>query len=173
MNNFVSLNKFGDFFFLIQKLVLIPMQKELKTDVSYKIVIELTTPAGTVRMTELYLNSYNPDCRPEKVRNYPTISNSKWSDTRQSFMATDFSTLLVEYIIRKVQENQKELKVDGTHKHLLDAGDANLMEHRIRTAKKKPQSFWIFDQQHRSMKCSIISNHICQCNLFSTILQQT
>ena len=38
---------------------------------------------------------------------------------------------------------------------------------------KKPQSFWIFDQQHRSMKCSIISNHICQCNLFSTILQHS
>ena len=38
---------------------------------------------------------------------------------------------------------------------------------------KKNQSFWIFDQQHRSMKCSIISNHICQCNLFSTILQQS
>ena len=39
--------------------------------------------------------------------------------------------------------------------------------------EKKPQSFWIFDQQHRSMKCSIISNHICQCNLFSTLLQQS
>ena len=39
--------------------------------------------------------------------------------------------------------------------------------------KRKTQSFWIFDQQHRSMKCSIISNHICQCNLFSTILQQS
>ena len=38
---------------------------------------------------------------------------------------------------------------------------------------EKTQSFWIFDQQHRSMKCSIISNHICQCNLFSTILQQS
>ena len=38
---------------------------------------------------------------------------------------------------------------------------------------QKTQSFLIFDQQHRSMKCSIISNHICQCNLFSTILQQS
>ena len=39
--------------------------------------------------------------------------------------------------------------------------------------EEKTQSFLIFDQQHRSMKCSIISNHICQCNLFSTILQQS
>ena len=39
--------------------------------------------------------------------------------------------------------------------------------------KQNTQSFWIFYQQHRSMKCSIISNHICQCNLFLTILQQS
>jgi hypothetical protein len=32
-----------------------------------------------------------------------------------------FSTSLAEYIIRKIQENQKELKMDGTYKHLVDA----------------------------------------------------
>jgi len=46
-----------------------------------------------------------------------------------------FSTSLVEYIIRKIQGNQKELKMDGTHKHLVDACDVNLMEHRIPTTK--------------------------------------
>ena len=40
-----------------------------------------------------------------------------------------FSTSLVEYIIRKIQEHQKELKMDSTHRHLVDAGDVNLMEH--------------------------------------------
>ena len=44
---------------------------------------------------------------------------------------------------------------------------------KLPSRRRKTQSFWIFDQQHRSMKCSIISNHICQCNLFSTILQQS
>jgi len=33
------------------------MQKELKADVSYKIVIELSTLAGTVKMIELHLNT--------------------------------------------------------------------------------------------------------------------
>jgi hypothetical protein len=37
-----------------------------------------------------------------------------------------FSTSLVEYIIRKIQENQKELRMDDTHKHLVDACDINL-----------------------------------------------
>ena len=50
---------------------------------------------------------------------------------------------------------------------------AGLILRDLIAVSKKPQSFWIFDQQHRSMKCSIISNHICQCNLFSTIFQQS
>ena len=34
----------------------------------------------------------------------------------------------------------------------------------IKLPLEKIISFWIFDQRHRSMKCSTISNHICQCN---------
>jgi hypothetical protein len=39
-----------------------------------------------------------------------------------------FSNSFVEYNIRKFQENQKQLKMDDTYKHLVDAGKANLME---------------------------------------------
>ena len=30
--------------------------------------------------------------------------------------------------------------MDGTHKHLVDAGDANLVEHRIHTAKENKEA---------------------------------
>ena len=63
-------------------------------------------------------------------------------------------------------------KNDDNKKRVMVLGSAKRVA-TLRKEGKKNQSFWIFDQQHRSMKCSIISNHICQCNLFSTILQQS
>jgi hypothetical protein len=46
-----------------------------------------------------------------------------------------FSTVL-EYIIRKVQENQARLKLNGTHQLLAYADDVNLLEDNIHTVKE-------------------------------------
>jgi hypothetical protein len=45
--------------------------------------------------------------------------------------------ITLEYVIRKVQENQVELKLNGTHQHLAYADDVNLLGDNIKTKNTK------------------------------------
>jgi hypothetical protein len=46
-----------------------------------------------------------------------------------------------EYVIRKVQENQVGLKLNGTHQLLASADEVNLLEDNIEAVKRNTETF--------------------------------
>jgi methionine synthase II (cobalamin-independent) len=52
------------------------------------------------------------------------------------FFNTTYLNVALEYAIRKVQEQQVELKLNGTHKLLAYADDVNLLGDKLENVKK-------------------------------------
>jgi uncharacterized protein YllA (UPF0747 family) len=51
--------------------------------------------------------------------------------------------ITLEYAIRRVQANQKDLKLNGTHQVVVDADDATILGGSLYTVKKNTQAFLV------------------------------
>jgi hypothetical protein len=110
----------------------------MKREVLYNILIELGVPMKLVRAIKMCLNeTYSKVCIGKHLcDSFPIHNGLKQGDALSSLLF-DFA---VEYAIRKVQENQVELKLNLTHNLLAYVDYVNLLGDSIDNIKKNTET---------------------------------
>jgi hypothetical protein len=101
-------------------------------EVLYNILLVCGTPKKLVKLIKMCLNETHSKVHVGKLLSGKFhIQNGLKQEDALSPLVSKFA---LEYAIRKVQENQVSLKLNGTH-HLLVYADDNLMGNSINTVK--------------------------------------
>jgi hypothetical protein len=113
----------------------------VRREVLYNILKEFGVPMKLVRLIRMCLNETYCIVRIGKHSSdsFPIQNDLKQGDALSPLLFN----FALEYVTRRVQENQVELKLNGTHQLLAYAGDVNLVGNNKDVMKK-----------HRNFNCS-------------------
>jgi hypothetical protein len=110
----------------------------VRREVLYNILTEYGLLMELVSLIKMCLNK---TCNKVRIVKYfiSHVTYSKLSETRRCLTPLPFN-FAIEYFLRKVQNNQVGIEMNGTHRLLIYADSMNLLGNIINTTKKNTEA---------------------------------